>query len=293
MISDKSVRFYVNFAKSDPMKFVDIVRRRTIEQFSGAPSGIAVSHFGGVKYEIDLSMHRMMRKYHFHTHEMFLERIFDKYLTPGMTFVDIGANCGYWSAYALSRVGPDGQVHAFEPVSQYFRFLQRLADLNPDYRMFANNMACGARRERLEMSIVLPEKDNFDNFDTNIGSSSLYRGFLNHAERLTKMQEVDVVAFDEYVTQHAIDTSRIGLIKIDVEGFEAAVLDGMPQLLNKRGKKVPILCEILTDRERANPLDGAAIIRSLERKGYRCSNATNLKPIDPESLGFEENVLFT
>ena len=82
-------------------------------------------------------------------------------------------------------------------------------------------------------------------------------------------------------------------MKIDVEGFEAAVLDGMPRVLNKSGRKVPILCEILTDRKRANPLDGRAIIRRLEQRGYRCTNATNLRAIDPDSLGFEENVLFT
>jgi FkbM family methyltransferase len=287
------MRFYVNYAKSDPTRFIDIVRRSAIEKMSSAPSGVAVSRFGRVKYEVDLSMHRLMRKYHFHTHEMFLERIFDEYLIPGMIFVDIGANCGYWSAYALSRVGPSGEVHAFEPVPQYFRVLQRLADLNPDYCIFANNVACGARRERLEMTVVLPEKENFDNFHTNVGSSSLYHGFLDHARQLTKVQEVDVTTFDEYVAGHAIDAGRIGLIKIDVEGFESSVLGGMERLLGRPGRKVPILCEILTDKERANPLDGARIIALLERCGYRCVNATNLRSIDPASLGFEENVLFT
>jgi FkbM family methyltransferase len=293
MLSDKTFRFYVNYAKSDPLKFIDIVRRRAIEQFSSAPNGVALTRFDRVEYEIDTSMHRLMRKYYFHTHEMFLERIFDKFLTSGTTFIDIGANCGYWSAYALARVSPSGAVHAFEPVPQYFRFLQRLAERNPSYFVAANNVACGARRERLKMSVVLPQRDNFDNYDTNIGSSSLFPGFLNHADQLTKVQEVDVIPLDEYVSQHSIDLDRIGLIKIDVEGFEAAVLDGMSYLLNKAGRKVPILCEILTDKERVNPLDGAAIIRRLERQGYRCANATNLRAIDPDSLEFEENVLFT
>ncbi|POA40077.1 hypothetical protein C1893_31455, partial [Pseudomonas sp. MPR-ANC1] len=95
---------------------------------------------------------------------------------------------------------------------------------------------------------------------------------------LTEIREVDVVPFDEYVAQNSIDLDRIGLMKIDVEGFEAAVLDGMPRLLDKSGRKVPILCEILTDRQRSNPLDGGAIIRRLQQHGYRCVNATNLLP---------------
>ncbi|MGY3621642.1 FkbM family methyltransferase [Bradyrhizobium sp. USDA 10063] len=293
MLSEKTVRFFLNYAKSDPLKFMDMLRRRAIEQLSSCPSGIASTRFGDVRYEIDMSMHRLMRKYYFHTHEMFLERVFDRYLKPGMIFIDIGANCGYWSAYALARVERRGEVHSFEPVPQYFRHLTRLSDLNPQYSIQANNMACGAFRERLAMSIIPPRSDNFDNYNTNIGSSSLFPGFLSHAQQLTEALEVEVVPFDEYLASHAIDLDRIGLIKIDVEGFEGAVFDGMPQLLGKAGRKVPILCEILTDSKRSNSLDGAAIIQRLDNHGYSCVNATNLQPIDRAALGFEENVLFT
>ena len=81
--------------------------------FSPLPSRIATTSFNGVKLELDMSLHRVMKKYFFHTHEMFLERIFERCLSPGSIFVDIGANCGYWSAYAASLVGPTGEVHAF------------------------------------------------------------------------------------------------------------------------------------------------------------------------------------
>lgn len=113
MIAPKSAGFLLKYALSDPLKFADMVRRRVIEQCRRAPTGLAVTHFDGVHYEIDMSLHRMMKKYFFHTHEMFLERIFKNCLTTGTTFVDIGANCGYWSAYALPLVGQSGEVHAF------------------------------------------------------------------------------------------------------------------------------------------------------------------------------------
>jgi hypothetical protein len=93
------------------------------------------------------------------------------------------------------------------------------------------------------------------------------------------------------VRERAIDPERIGLIKIDVEGFETAVLDGMAELLAKPGRKVPILCEILTDLERRDPLDGRKIIDRLESAGYRCLDATDFKPIRRDALGFEENML--
>jgi FkbM family methyltransferase len=243
-----------------------------------------------VQYELDMSLHRMMKKYFFHTHEMFLERIFDRCLVAGAVFVDIGANCGYWSAKAASLVGPSGEVHAFEPVPQYFSMVRRLAELNPDYRIIANQIACGARSETLSMAVVGPGPTNFDNYDTNIGSSSLAAGFLDHARELTEQIAVQVIPFDAYVRQHNLDLDRIGLIKIDVEGFESAVFDGMQDVLAKEGRKVPILCEILTDRARAEPLDGRLIIERLEACGYRCLDATHLRPVNRDALGFEENI---
>jgi FkbM family methyltransferase len=286
----KTARFLAKYGSSDPLKLVGIVRRRAIEQFSSVPSRIATTCFDDVKLELDMSLHRVMKKYFFHTHEMFLERIFERSLQPGTIFVDIGANCGYWSAYAASLVGPKGEVHAFEPVPQYFAFVRRLAELNPDFHIIANHIACGARPESLTIAVVTPSAENFDNYNVNIGSSSLATGFLDHAEGLTEAITVNVIPFDDYVRQRNLDLDRIGLIKVDVEGFESDVFDGMQDILNKGGRKVPILCEILTDRERAKPLDGREIIERLEAHGYRCLDATHLRPVDRDALGFEENI---
>ena len=291
MIAAKSVRFFLRYLISDPLRVPELVRRRAIEEFSPLPHGVRVTNFGDVQYEIDLSIHRLMAKYLFHTHEMYLERIFDRYLHADSIFVDVGANCGYWSAHALSRVGRSGRVHSFEPVSDYFFFLRRLAELNPAYDITAHNVACGARADRLRMAVVLPRADNFDNFDTNVGSSSLLPGFLDHAKGITEFVNVNVIALDDYLLDENVDIDRIGLIKIDVEGAESQVLDGMQRVLSKRGKKVPILCEILTDLDRANPIDGSRVIARLERCGYRCLNAIDLRPFKSSKLNFEENVL--
>jgi FkbM family methyltransferase len=244
-----------------------------------------------VHYEIDMSLHRMMKKYFFHTHEMFLERIFKRCLAAGKIFVDIGANCGYWSAYTLSLVGQSGEVHAFEPVPQYFSFVRRLAEFNPGYQVIANQVACGAQPGAFTMAVVAPRAENFDNYDTNIGSSSLATGFLDHVHELTENITVEVIAFDNYARERKIDLDRVGLIKIDVEGFEAEVFDGMQGVLAKSGHKIPILCEVLTDLDRPEPLDGRRIIERLEDCGYRCLDATHLRPINRDTLGFEENIL--
>jgi FkbM family methyltransferase len=287
----KAIHTLLPHAFTDPLKFADMVKRRTLERFSTPPRGLAQTQFGAVKYEVDMSFHQLMRKYLYHTHEMFLEDVFDKFLQPRSTFIDIGANCGYWSAYALSRVGPEGEVHAFEPVPQYLKFVRRLAELNPSFRIVANNVACGEARGSGRMDAVLPRSDNFDNFNVNIGSSSLVPNFLDYARDLTESIHVGIISLDEYVDIHQVDLNKVGLIKIDAEGFEKHVLNGMANVLAKPGPKIPILCEILTDLNRAEPLDGSATILQLEQSGYRCLNATSLKPIDRTKLRFEENIV--
>jgi hypothetical protein len=102
---------------------------------------------------------------------------------------------------------------------------------------------------------------------------------------------VEVITFDNYARERKFDLDRVGLIKVDVEGFEAGVFDGMQGMLAKSARKGPILCEVLTDLDRAEPLDGGRIIERLEDCGYRCLDATQLRPINRDALGFDEDIL--
>lgn len=264
MIAAKSFRFFRDVLYSRPRSAPGIVMRRVEEALRRAPSGVATTRFGDVRFDVDLSMHRITQKYYFHTHEMYLEESFHRTLRPGDIFIDIGANIGYWSAFALSKVGRSGEVHAFEPVPAFFRSVDGLRRLNPDFSMFANPVACGDRPGKLPMAVVQPTPENYNNFDTNIGSSSVLPGFLDHERGLTESIEVDIITLDSYLAEHEIDIERIGLIKIDVEGYESYCFDGMKTILEKKGRKIPILCELLTDPERHEKLDARAIIQRLE-----------------------------
>ncbi len=51
-------------------------------------------------------------------------------LTPGMVFVDAGANDGLYSLFAARRVGPAGLVWAFEPSAREFARLEENLKLN-------------------------------------------------------------------------------------------------------------------------------------------------------------------
>jgi len=48
---------------------------------------------------------------------------------------------------------------------------------------------------------------------------------------------------------------------------------------------------VLTDPARHEKLDGPRIVDRLRAAGYRCLDAASMKPIDPERMAFEENIL--
>lgn len=291
MITPKTLRFYWRLATAAPQALPSMIWRSGVEAVSTPPVGLSETKMGDVILPVDLSLHALVKKYYFQTHEMPLEPVFKAFLKPGGTFLDIGANCGYWSAFALSLVGNTGAVHAFEPVPAYAALVGRIGKANPAYALTVNNAACGSASGSLKMAVVTASPDNFNNFDTNIGSNSLLPGFLDHDERLLDYIDVSVVRLDDYIADKQINLDAIGLIKIDVEGFESAVMEGASELLAKKGRKIPILCEVLTDRTRKPVLDGACAIAILERAGYRCFDAISRRPVKPSTFNFEENIL--
>lgn len=57
-------------------------------------------------------------------------KILEQCLKPGMAFVDVGANIGYFSLIAAKLVGSQGRVYAFEPNEENFNLLAQNIKLN-------------------------------------------------------------------------------------------------------------------------------------------------------------------
>ncbi len=68
----------------------------------------------GYRIKLDLRDY-IQRSIYLHTFEPHESSLVQNYLKRGMTFVDVGANVGYYSLMASSIVGPKGRVIAFEP----------------------------------------------------------------------------------------------------------------------------------------------------------------------------------
>jgi hypothetical protein len=83
----------------------------------------------GSRFSLDLSDY-LQRHMYAGSFERVESAVVRKKLRPGMTFVDVGANVGYYTALAARLVGPTGAVFAFEPSDYAFPRLSTMIDTN-------------------------------------------------------------------------------------------------------------------------------------------------------------------
>lgn len=127
--------------------------------------------------------------------------------------VDVGANAGVYSGLLVDAIGPRAVVHSFEPAPETFTELQRRVAARP--AIHPHQVALGAAEDELTL-YVLPGHSQL---------SSLHP--LEESGTIT--HTVPVRTLDTWAAENGID--QITLVKIDVEGAEAAVLEGASRLL--------------------------------------------------------------
>lgn len=127
-------------------------------------------------------------------------------VSPGDVIVDVGANVGVFSVFFAGLVGPTGSVFGFEPDPQNFARLRRTTARLP--RVFPTEAAVGD----VTGTIALFQSKGL-NFD--------HRTYAN-ADDVVSV-EVAITRLDDVA---ALRDQPIRLVKIDVQGFEMAVLRG-------------------------------------------------------------------
>jgi FkbM family methyltransferase len=173
-------------------------------------------------------------------------------LKPGGVFVDVGANHGYFTLIAASRVGASGRVYAFEPNP-------------PVFDQLATHITLNGFDDRVQASpVALSDADGEATFyvsqcESNSGLSSL----ILTAERLAlgslspdHTVRVRAETFDAWRQRTGL--GRIDVMKIDVEGAEDRVLSGMRASL-RDGVIDSIVCETTWD---------GVVHRQLTEAGY-------------------------
>jgi FkbM family methyltransferase len=145
--------------------------------------------------------------------------LFTRILQPGMTVIDAGANVGQYTILAATLVGPDGQVHAFEPVPATFARLEQNVASNYLRNVHFCQAAVWHERKRLSLGI------SYRHMGNNAGG---YTVTLPHTGAVVATMAIPL---DDYVAEEQID--RVHVIKMDIEGAEMFALRGMRNLLRR------------------------------------------------------------
>lgn len=151
-----------------------------------------------------------------------------KLLEKGDCFMDIGANIGYFSLHAAHAVGQTGMVWSFEPATAIFEQLEQHIKINKFSNI--NAVKKGVSNKNLNGVLYLSS-------DKNYGSTGLQPG----DEFSGETEDISLIKLDDFVIEQNIKTIRA--VKIDVEGHELQVLQGMLQILNTY--KPAVLIEII------------------------------------------------
>jgi FkbM family methyltransferase len=134
-------------------------------------------------------------------------KVFDRYIKPDSTFIDIGAWNGVCSIYA-KKLG--AKVFTIEPDSNIHCELTENLKLNKCGLKFFYKVAISDK----EGLVTLNTQSSFGNSE----SSLINRGNVNGE---TQIESTTLRSFVEYTD---IDMSEVSLIKIDVEGGEVLIL---------------------------------------------------------------------
>jgi FkbM family methyltransferase len=162
--------------------------------------------------------------YYFGLWEPYLTRWITTRLRPGDMFVDVGANIGYFSLLASKLVGKSGKVVAIEPSPKTFRMLQHNLAINRAHNVRALNMAAADKSELVE---VFGGNKHFTGLANICAVGNQERGFVVEGQ-------VQAAPLSEILGAAEIKTAR--LVKIDVEGSEWRVMEGLSELfLHGRG----------------------------------------------------------
>ncbi len=148
-------------------------------------------------------------------HEKLETELMGERLRPGMSVMDVGANIGYYALLEASLVGPGGNVYALEPFPRNFDLLTRNVRLNRcEDRIHLFRLAAGDAGGRARMYLgpsdnmhCLMEYDRPDTFNEHI--------------------EVETMTVDRFLEGRR----PIDFLRMDLEGYECQVLDGMHETL--------------------------------------------------------------
>jgi FkbM family methyltransferase len=180
----------------------------------------------GDEFNVDLSSYLEWHLWAFGSYEGHFQELFRQLVRPGDRCVDVGANIGVHTIRMAKLASRTGEVIAIEPDPGVAERARRNIELNGLTNVRVVNAAASDRPG--ETVLYRP-----DDSDTNRARASLH----NHSHLTGTIVTVPVVTLDETCDDGSFGNGASGrhvaLIKVDVEGHEAAVVRGAARVIGR------------------------------------------------------------
>jgi len=197
-----------------------------------------------------------------------------KFIRPGSTVLDIGANLGSWGL-EIARMHPNCEIHAFEPQKKKFYQLCANIYINDLDNVTAHRVAMTDSAAK-ELPFII-------NFDSNNGSSRLECEAIRSFGCALK-SKVMVPS----CTLDSMNLTNISFIKMDVEGHEISVLKGAVKTL--KNNNYPMLAFESWDDPWAKDIQNELLDYVLSL-GYVCVHIGDSEYVACHETKFESTML--
>lgn len=173
----------------------------------------------------------------------------EKFLGPGKTFVDLGANEGYFTVIGARCCAPGGRVVAVEPQTRLLPVIEENLRLNGSANVRLVNAAITDQRGTGRIHLTA---------STNSGGSSMH----NACRYELPTQAVELLTLADLLDREGLD--QVDMMKVDIEGHEyeamlgsvevfrthrvrSMALEFHPEMMAARGKSCDDIQVMLAD----------------------------------------------
>ena len=210
------------------------------------------------------------------TWELHVEATMLRFMRPGYTVIDCGANIGYYTIILCAAVAPQGKVYAFEAQPDLVRLLKATIYINGLGHLI--ELQCCAVSDRAGSLILAQSPDHH-------GSGNVVPGHFipTYDDNYPIRIEVPAVTLDAALGDRV---GAVDLIHMDIEGSEPLALRGA-QALIERSPGVKIITEWSVDMMGARADLGEFVVW-LKGLGFRFwvidRESAELTPVEANAL---------
>jgi len=152
---------------------------------------------------------------------------------------DIGANTGQYSKF-LRGIGYKKKIISFEPLSDAFNQLKKNSISDKSWKIY--NYGVGEKNEEININI---SENSYSSSILNMNKEHLYSA---PDSRYIGKEKIKIVSVSDFIKEKNLNYKKI-FLKMDVQGYEHKILDGINDFKNIEGIQVEMSINSLYENQ--------------------------------------------